>query len=93
MLVSHTDKLELPDLDNAETKPLENLQDKGATPLVLTYPYLPYSPLEDALVSPAASPPRPRVEDGNAALQAQYGDLPDVRLLGANYILYGVYQD
>ena len=41
----------------------------------------------------AIPPPRLRVEAGNAALQAQEGDLPDVRLIGADYMLYGVYQD
>ena len=35
----------------------------------------------------------PRVKAGNAALQAQEGDLSYVRRLGTNYILYGVYQD
>ena len=38
-------------------------------------------------------PPRPRVEAGNAALQEQQGYLPDVRLLGAECMIYGVYQD
>ena len=60
---------------------------------VLTQPYPPYSTLEDAAVALAASPPHPCVEVGNAALQAQEGDLPDVRLLGADYMLYGLYQD
>ena len=44
-------------------------------------------------MTPAAPLPRPCVKDINPALQAREGDLPDVRLLGADYILYGVYQD
>ena len=35
----------------------------------------------------------PCIEAGNAALQPLEGYLPDVRLLGTNYMLYGFYQD
>ena len=41
----------------------------------------------------AAPPPCPRVEAVDAALKSREGDLPDVRLLGANYMIYGDYQD
>ena len=41
----------------------------------------------------AAPPPRPRAGADNAALQAREGDLPDIRLLITDYMLYGVYQD
>ena len=87
---SRIDKIKLPELDNAETNQPINLQDNVATPPVLTQPYLPHSPLEDASVSPAAYPPRPLVKARNASLQAREGNLPDVRRLGANYILCGV---
>ena len=52
-----------------------------------------HSPLEDTSVALAEPPPRLRVDAGYAALQACAGDLPDVRLLGGNYILFGVYHD
>ena len=41
----------------------------------------------------AAPPPHPHVKADNAALQAREVDLPDVRLPGADYTLYGIYQD
>ena len=63
------DKLELPELDDAETDLPENIQDNGATPQVLTQPYTPHSPLEYASVAPAVPPPHPRVEASDAALQ------------------------
>ena len=93
VLFSCIDELELPELGDAETDPPEKPQDNGATPPVLTQQSLSHPPLEDALVAPAAPSPRPRVEASDAALQAWEGDLPDVRLLDADYMLYGVYQD
>ena len=93
VLFSRIYELELPELDDAETNPPENHQDNGATPPVNTHPSPPHSLLRDALVSPAAPPLHPRVEAVDAALKAREGDYPDVRLLGANYMLYGVYQD
>ena len=93
LIFSHIDELEIPELDDAETDPPENHQDNGALPPVNTHPSPLHSPLEDALVAPATPPPHPRVDYGNAALQAQERYLPDVRLLGADYMLYGVYQD
>ena len=38
-------------------------------------------------------PPRPRLKASDTALQVREGDLQDVRILGADYMLYGVYQD
>ena len=93
MIFSHTNKIEIPELANAETELPENHQDNSAMPPVNTRPSPPHSPPEDASVASAKPSPRPRVEDGEAALQASEGELPDVRLLGANCILYGVYQD
>ena len=87
------DQLKLPELKDTETDPLENHQENGATPPVNTQPYLPHLPMEDALVTPAAPPPRPRVKAGDAALQAQDGDLSDICLFGADYMLYGIYQN
>ena len=49
--------------------------------------------MEDALEAPSVTPPLPQIEAGDAALQAQEGYLPDVRLIGTNYMLYGVYRD
>ena len=92
VLFSHTDKLKIPELDNSETDPPENHQDNGATLPVNTQPSPPHSPLEDTLVAFVEPPPRPHVEARDAALQAREGELLDFRLLGANYMLYGVYQ-
>ena len=70
MLFSCINELELPDIDDAETDPEENLQNNGATPQVFTQPSPLHSPLEDALVSPAAPLQYPHVKAGNVALQA-----------------------
>ena len=93
MLFSHIDELKLPELNDAKTDPTENLQDNGATPPVLTQPSPPHLPLEDASVDPTAPPPSPCVQARCAKLQAREGDLPDVCPLGADYMLYGAYQD
>ena len=82
VLFSHTDEIKIPELANAKTDPPENYQDNGATPPVNTQLSTPHSPLEDASLASSASPPRPRVKAGNAALQAREGDLQDVCLLG-----------
>ena len=37
--------------------------------------------------------PCPRVKDGDAALQACTGDFQYVCILGADYMIYGLYQD
>ena len=71
VLFSRIDELELPKFNDAKTNPPENQQDNGTMPSVNTQPYPPHSPLEDASVASVALPPRPRVEAGNAALQAQ----------------------
>ena len=93
VLFSHTDELNIPELADAETDPPENHQDNVATPLVNTEPSPPHSPPKDTSVASAAPLPRPYIEAGNAALQAQEGDLPEVLLFGNDYILFGVYQD
>ena len=90
MLFSRIGELEIPELDNSETNPPEDHQDNGSTPPVNTQPSPPHSPLGDTPVDSAAPPPRPYTEDGDAALQAREGDLPDVRLLGADYMIYRV---
>ena len=63
-------ELEFPEPEDAETDPPEKHQDNGAMLPVNTQPSPPHSPLEDALVAPAAPPPQPRVESRDAALQA-----------------------
>ena len=93
MIFYHTNKIEITELAKADTNPLENYQYSGAKPPFNTHPSPPHSPPEVTSVASAEPPPHPRVEAGNAAIQAQEGDLPDVRLLGVNYMLYGVYQD
>ena len=92
MLFSFTNELKILELVDAETDPTENLQDNSATPPVGTEPALPHSPLEETLVASTEPPSFPRVEDGDAALQAYAGDLLDVRLLGADDMLFRLYQ-
>ena len=79
VLFSCIDEFKIPELDNAETNPLENHQDNGATPSVNTQPYPPHSPLKEAPVDSSAPLSRPCVEAGNAALQVQEGNILDVR--------------
>ena len=93
VLFSHTDELEIQELAVAKTNPHENRQDDGAMTPVNTQFSPTHSSPEDTLVFSTKPPPCPRIKAGDAALQARKGDLPDVRLLGANYMLYGVYQD
>ena len=92
MLFSRIDEIEFLEIDDAETIRPENHQDNGSTPPVKPQPSPSHPPLEDALVASATPPPRQRIESGNDALQAQEGDLPDVRLIGIDYMLYVVYQ-
>ena len=93
VLLSRIDELKLLEIDDAKTNPPENHQDNGATPPVITKLSLLHSPLENALVSPSMTPPRTLVKARNADLQAQERDHPDIHLLGADYMIYGVYQD
>ena len=84
MIFSRTDKLKITELANAETSPLENHQDNVATPLVNTQPSPTQSPLEETSVASSAPLSRPLIEAGDASLQAQEGDCPDVHLLGTD---------
>ena len=93
VIFSCIDELEISELDDAETDPPENHKDNGATLPVNTQPFPPHSPPEDTSVASAAPLLHPRVEAGDAAIQSLERDLPDVRLLGTDYMLYGVYQD
>ena len=93
VILSHTNDLKIKELTNTETDPPYNHQDNGSTPPVSTQTSLPQSPPEEILVASAKPLQRPHVEDGDAALQDRNGDLPYVRLLGADYMLYSVYQD
>ena len=71
MLSPHTDKLKIPELPNAKTKPMENLQENGATPPVGTQISSPHSLLEDTSIASVEPPPCPRVMARDAALQAR----------------------
>ena len=92
-IVRPTNEFEITELAVAETELPQNLQYNGATLPVRTQTPPPHSPPEDTSVSSAKPPPCPRFKDRYAAPQACAGDLPDVCLLGANYMIYGVYQD
>ena len=92
-IFSHIDKLGITELADTETDPTKNIQDNGVTPPFGTQTSSLNLPLEDTLVAPSKPPPRPRVEAGDAALQERAGDLPDILLLGANDMLFRVYQD
>ena len=52
-----------------------------------------HSTPEDTSVASVKPPPCPCIKARDAALQARVEDLPDVHLLGADYMLYGVYHD
>ena len=93
MLFSCIHELKIPELDDADTDPPKNHQENCATPPVNNHTYPPHSPLEDTLVASTAPLPRPHVEAKNAVLQVREGDLPDIRLIGTDYMLYGAYQD
>ena len=93
VILYRIDELKILELNNADTDPPENHQDNGVMSSVNTQPSLSHSPPEDTPVASDAPPPHPLVDAGNAAPKAREGDLPDVFLLGANYMLYGVYQD
>ena len=73
VLFSSIDEIKLPEINDAKTNPPENHQDNSATPPFNIQTSPPHSPLEYVSVAPAAPPPRPRVEAGDAALQAQEG--------------------
>ena len=62
-------------------------------PPVNTQSSPPHSSPEYTSVASAKPPSCSYVEAGDTALQACVKDLPYVRLLGADYMLYGVYQD
>ena len=90
VLFSHTNELKILELADAETDPPENHQDNGTMPPVNTQPSPLHSPPEETSLSSDNTPPCPRVEVGDTSLQAREGDLLDVRLLGVDYMLYGV---
>ena len=66
---------------------------KLAKPLIGTQASSLNSPLTDTSVAPDETLPRPHVEAGDSAVLAGTGDLLDVRLLVADNMLFGVYQD
>ena len=93
LLFNHTKKFEITELANAKTDPTKNHQYNGDTPPLGTQPCSLHSPLTYTLVTPVYPPPCPRFEAIYDAFIARSGDLPDVCLLGADKILFGVYQD
>ena len=93
VLFTHTNKLEIPKIADAETNPTKNHQDNGATSQLGTQPSSSHSSLTDTSVAPAKPPPIPHVEAGDVAVLGRGGDLPDVCLLGANVMIFGVYRN
>ena len=91
LILSCTNELKVMEITNSETDLPENHQDNGATPPVNTQTSLLHTAPEDTSVAYATPPPFPHIEAGNNALKVREGDLPDVRLLGAYYMLYSVY--
>ena len=89
----HTNELKITKLADAKTDQPKKHQENGTTLSVDTHPSPPHSPPEYTSVASAEPLPCPRIKAGDAALQVREGDLLDVRLLGADYMLYGVYQD
>ena len=85
-----TNELKILELTDINTSLPENLQDNVATPPIGTHASYPHSPLEDTSVASAKPPPCTHIDTGYAPLQVSAGDLPDVRLLGANNMLFGV---
>ena len=84
---------EKPFLCRRQDWPTQKPSRNGATPLVGTQPSSSHSSLEDTLVALYKPPTRSYVKAIDAALQARAEDLPDVRLLWSNYMLYELYQD
>ena len=93
MFLTHTNELKILEFSDADINPTKNYQYNGSTPPLVTHPYPLYSPLEDTSVAPDEPPPGPHIEAGDSAIQVCTGDLPYVRLLGADDMLLGVYQD
>ena len=92
-LFNHTNEFETIDLADADTKPTENHQDNYTTPSLGTQTSSTHSPLTDTPAALAEPLPRPYVEAGDAAVLACTGDIRGVSLLGADNMLFGVYQD
>ena len=69
VLFSRIDKLEIPELNDAETKQPENHQDNGATPPVNTQTSLSHLALEDTPMDSAVPLLRPHIEAGNTNFQ------------------------
>ena len=92
-IFSHIGDLKITELVDAETNLTKNLQENDTTTPVFTQPSSPHSLLEDTLAAPAETLTCPRVKDRYTATQARAEDLPDVQLLGADDIFFGVYQN
>ena len=68
VIFSYTNKIEIPELANAETDPPENHQDNGYTPPVNTQPPRLQSLPEYTSFASAKPLPSPHTEAGDAAL-------------------------
>ena len=92
VLFTHRNNLETTELTDDKTNSTKNHQDNGAKPLLGTKPSFPYSPMTDTSSALAKPLPFPHIEDGDTIVLARTGDLLDVLFLGANDMLFGVYQ-
>ena len=68
------------ELTDTETYPTENHQYNGATPSLVTQPFLLHSPLIDTLVALDKPLSRPCIKTGDATILVRAGDLTDVNL-------------
>ena len=93
VLFYHTDEIKNLEIPNANTDLPGNHQDNGAKPPANTQPSPPHAPPEDTSVASAKPTLHPRIDAGDYDIQVQEGDLLNFHLLGADYTLYGVYQD
>ena len=92
-LFNQHDKLDCMEISDAKTTPSKNQRDNGASTPIGTQPYLLNSPLTGAVGAPDEPPLCPCVEAGDATHLARVAELPDVRLKGADGMIFGVYQD
>ena len=80
-------------LDEPETEATKNHRYNGAMPPIGTKASSPNSPLTENSVDPDKPPSCPRIYSGDSSVLACVVDLLEVRLQGANTMLFGVYQD
>ena len=91
-LFTQPDKLDPTELAEDGTTLDENHQYNGASPRHVTQPSLSNLPLTYTSVATDEPLPRLCVQDSDATRLSRMEDLPEVRLKGADYEFYGVYQ-